>query len=56
MNEVADGDVDIAQDDEIGNDELPSSEEEEAIIQRYSGQQDKAGFGSECLAEADSQG
>ena len=48
--EVADGDVhvDIAQDDEIGNDELPSGED--------SGQQDEAEFGSECLAVADSEG
>ena len=48
LDEVADGDVDIAQDDEIGNDELPSGED--------SGQQDEAEFGSECLAEADSEG
>ena len=58
LDEVAGGEVhvDIAQDDEIGNDELHSVEEEEATIQSCSGEQDKAEFGSECLAEADSEG
>ena len=56
MDEVAVGDVDIAQDDEIGNDELPSGEEEEATIQSCSGEQDEAEFASDCLAEADSEG
>ena len=48
MDEVADGDVDIAQDGEVGNDELLSGKD--------SGQQDEAEFGSECLAEDDSEG
>ena len=56
LDEVADGEVDIAQDDEIGNDKLPSGEEEEATIQSCIGEEDEAKFGSECLAEADSEG
>ena len=46
----------FAQDNEIGNDELPSCKEEEATIQSCNGEQDEAEFGSECLAEAESEG
>ena len=51
LDEVADVEVDIAQDDEFGKDKLPSTEEEEATIQSCSGEQVEAKFGRECLAE-----